>query len=171
MAVIARARSGRTAIIALSTALWLAAGGPLAARNGATSLVTDAEAAASAKAFADQPEGPPALAAKAFLPGSATGPTIEVLAPRLDVPTSPPFDVRVVAHPRDGLSIDRSSIRVRYGFFRIDVTQRMLALGHWQGNEFIVSRAQAPKGTHWFYVSLTDSAKQVSTVAVKVVVQ
>lgn len=169
----ARSRGTAGWIAALGAAALLGVGAPLSARtgDGGASLVSAEEAAASAKAFADQPEGPPALAAKAFLPGSATGPAIEVLAPKLDMPTSPPFDVRVVAHPRDGLSIDRASIRVRYGFFRIDVTQRMLALGHWEGNEFIVSRAQAPKGTHWFYVSLTDSAKQMNTVAVKVVVK
>lgn len=167
-----RSRKTATGIAVLGAAALLALCTPLFAEVGTSgSLVTDDEAAASAKAFAEQPEGPPDIAAKAFLPGSTTGPALEVLTPKLDTPTTPPFDVRVVAHPREGLSIDRASIRVRYGFFRIDVTQRMLALGRWQGNEFIVSQAKAPKGTHWFYVSLTDSAKQVSTVAVKVVVK
>ena len=135
------------------------------------SLVSDAEAQASAKAFLAHPGGPATEKGLAFGKSNPSAPTIEVLEPHTDLATAPPFDVRVVAHPHEGLAIDHSSIRVRYGFFRIDVTQRMLALGHWQGNEFIVNHANAPAGTHWFYVTLADTARQEANVAVKVVVK
>lgn len=140
--------------------------------RAATSLVSDSEAAASAKAFAEHPEGP-VLAEKhlQFSSGNPLAPTIEVVEPRVDAATNPPFNVRVVAHPHEGLAIDRNSIRIRYGFFRIDVTKRMLALGHWRGNEFIVNHASAPAGTHWFYVTLADTDHREANVAVKVVVK
>ena len=159
------------ALLAGSTASpAAAAGGSLPEANG---LITAEEAMTSARAFAEHPEGPPLVVDKAMdlNRANALAPRIEVLEPRLGAITTPPFDVRVIAHPREGLAIDRSSIRVRYGFFRIDVTQRMLSLGRWEGNEFIVSRAQAPAGTHWFYVTVADSAHQAANVDVKVVIR
>jgi len=158
---------------AAAGALLALAGPAFAGEQGlqATSLVSDAEAQASAKAFAVHPGGPAAEKGLTLGKSNPTAPTIEVLEPQMDSATNPPFDVRVVAHPHEGLAIDHSSIRVRYGFFRIDVTQRMLALGHWQGNEFIVNHANAPAGTHWFYVTLADTARQEANVAVKVVVK
>ena len=47
----------------------------------------------------------------------------------------------------------------------------MLALGRWEGNEFIVHQAQAPAGTHWFYVTLADTAHHQATVSLRVVIQ
>ena len=135
-------------------------------------LIDPAAASASAAAFAAHPEGPVIPTQKALaLDGSGNlAPTLEVVAPKVDIPAHPPFDVRVIAHPRDGLGIDRNSIRIQYGFFRVDVTQRMLSLGHWHGDEFVVSHAYAPTGTHWFYVTIADTAHHAGNVAVKVVV-
>lgn len=140
--------------------------------RAAARLVTESEAAASAKAFAAHPEGPAVAENRLNYAGAnPLAPTIEVVEPRVDGATNPPFNVRVVAHPREGLAIDRNSIRIRYGFFRIDVTQRMLALGHWRGNEFVVNHASAPAGTHWFYVTLADTDHREANVAIKVVVK
>ncbi|WP_421849621.1 hypothetical protein [Novosphingobium sp.] len=161
-------------VFGVAAGTLLALTGPAFAEQmggAAGSLVSDAEATASAKAFAAHPGGPAAEKGLNLGKSNPMAPTIEVLEPHVDAATNPPFDVRVVAHPHDGLAIDHNSIRVRYGFFRIDVTQRMLALGHWQGNEFIVNHANAPAGTHWFYVSLADTARQEANVAVKVVVK
>lgn len=137
-----------------------------------TSVVSPREAAASARAFRAHPEGP--VLAEDRLNYSAANPlapTIEVVEPHVDTATNPPFNVRVVARAHEGLAIDHNSIRIRYGFFRIDVTKRMLALGHWQGNEFIVNHANAPAGTHWFYVTIADTDHREANVAVKVVVK
>lgn len=161
-------------VFGLAAAALLAMAGPANAQGQglpAGSLVSDAEAVASAKAFAAHPGGSAMEKGLNLGKSNPMAPTIEVLEPHVDAATNPPFDVRVVAHPHEGLAIDHNSIRVRYGFFRIDVTQRMLALGHWQGNEFIVNHANAPAGTHWFYVSLADTARQEANVAVKVVVK
>lgn len=170
-----RSRRNANWIVAFGTAALLGSGVPLHAGSDidAASLVSPDEASASAKAYALHPEGPELSTEKALTLGgqSDLAPKIEVLEPKLGASTTPPFDVRVVARPRDGQTIDRSSIRIRYGFFRIDITQRMLSLGRWQGNEFIVSRAKAPTGTHWFHVTLADTARQTASVSVKVVVK
>ena len=135
-------------------------------------MVSDAVAAASAAAFAAHPEGPDLPADKALvLSGdNALAPTIEVLQPKIDMPAHPPFDVRVVAHPHEGAEIDRASIRIRYGFFRLDITRLMLTMGHWQGDEFVISHLSAPAGTHWFYINIADTAHHAGTAAVKMVV-
>ena len=109
-------------------------------------------------------------AAHKYTGDNAQAPTIDVLTPKAGLPAKPPFDVRVAARPPEGLGIDRTSIRIRYGFFKIDITKRMLALGRWEGNEFIVHQAKAPAGTHWFYVTLADTAHHQATVSLRVVI-
>lgn len=158
----------------LGAALLLGLGTVLHADTGASTmnLVTDAEAAASAEAFAAHPDVQDLSAARhGYLGNTGLAPVLDVLAPKAGLPAKPPFDVRVVARPPEGLAIDRSSIRIRYGFFKIDITQRMLALGHWEGNEFVVHQAKAPAGTHWFYVTLADTAHHQATVSLRVVIQ
>lgn len=168
------AHAGAAALLGLGTTLHAGVG----ART--MSLVTDDEAAASAQAFAAHPEALAEPLGEAvdvpaarhnYLGDKAPVPVIDVLTPKAGLPAKPPFDVRVVARPPEGLGIDRSSIRIRYGFFKVDITKRMLALGRWEGNEFIVRQAQAPAGTHWFYVTLADTARHQATVSLRVVIQ
>lgn len=170
----ARLRKAAAGIAYAGAAALLGLGTTLHAGVGARtmSLVTDDEAAASAKAFAAHPEAQDLPAARHnYLGDKAPAPVIDVLTPKAGLPAKPPFDVRVVARPPEGLGIDRSSIRIRYGFFKVDITKRMLALGRWEGNEFIVRQAQAPVGTHWFYVTLADTAQHQATVSLRVVIQ
>lgn len=167
----AAARMAARGGVALGGAALLGLGSALNAGPGprTVSLVTKSEAAASAKAFAAHPEAQDGSAARHGYV-SDTAPVLDMLMPKAGLPAKPPFDVRMVARSPEGLAIDRSSIRIRYGFFKIDITQRMLALGRWEGNEFIVHQAKAPAGTHWFYVTLADTAHHEATVSFKVVV-
>ena len=168
-----RAAAARIAAGTLATicgAALLVSGTPAIART--VSLVTDEEAAASAKAFAANPDVQDMSAARHdYLGNTAPAPILDVLTPKAGLPAKPPFDVRVVARPPEGLGIDRASIRIRYGFFKIDITQRMLAMGRWEGNEFVVRQAKAPAGTLWFYVTLADTAHHQATVSLRVVIQ
>jgi hypothetical protein len=166
-----RAAATRLAAWGGAALLGLAAVLPAGASARTANLVTPAEAAASAKAFAAHPEAQDlSAAAHSYLGDTAQAPTIDVLTPKAGLPAKPPFDVRVVARPPEGLGIDRSSIRIRYGFFKIDITKRMLALGRWEGNEFIVHQAKAPAGTHLFYVTVADTAHHQATVSLRVVI-
>lgn len=170
----AAAHSAARGAAALLGAALLGLGTMLHAGVGArpASLVTAREAAASAKAFAAHPEAEAAASARhGYLGDNGPAPILDVLTPKAGLPAKPPFDVRVVARPPEGLGIDRSSIRIRYGFFKIDITKRMLALGRWEGNEFVVHQANAPAGTHWFYVTLADTAHHQATVSLKVIVE
>lgn len=169
-----RLRAAARGITALGGVALLAGGTVLHAgvRAGGASLVSEAEAVASAKAFAEHPEGPEVANGKhLYMSANPDAPELDVLMPKVGLPARPPFDVRVAVRPRDGLAVDRSSIRIRYGFFRIDITKRMLALGRWEGNEFIVRQAKAPAGIHWFYVTVADTAHHAASVSLQVVVQ
>lgn len=162
----------RTALIG---AAWLMAAPALAqdaAPDAASMLITPQEASVSAAAFAAEPNGPTTVT-KQFLPTGADplAPALEVLAPHTEAPIVPPFDVAVTAHPQGGASISRQSLRIKYGFFRFDVTDRMMKLGKWDGNTFLISHTDAPAGTHLFYVSLSDNAGHAASTTVKVVVK
>jgi len=97
-------------------------------------------------------------------------PAIQVLIPRIDAPTKPPFNVRVEVKPVGNLGVDYKSLKIRYGWMGLDVTARMLQYGKWQGNAFIVSGAVAPAGTHNFKVSIADTAGHRAEADMKVVV-
>ena len=97
-------------------------------------------------------------------------PQIVVITPKIDNPTHPPLDVRVEAHTRANLGVNRASLKVRYGFFKVDVTDRLLKYGSWQGNAFVVSGADVPAGNHVFYVSISDTSGHEGQATMKVTV-
>jgi hypothetical protein len=136
------------------------------AQNAAFSLISPDEASASDGALAAH-GGKLPFEAKAFDP---MAPQIVVITPKIDHPTHPPLDVRVEAHTQASLGVNRASLKVRYGFFKVDVTERLLKYGQWQGNAFIVSGADVPPGNHVFYVSIADSAGHEGQATMKVVV-
>ena len=138
---------------------------PAMAADKGLVLVSPDEAKAETKAEASG-MAPPA-AAKAFDPFA---PSIQVLVPRIDQPTKPPFNVRVEVIPKGNWGVNRQSLKIRYGWIGLDVTARMLQYGQWQGNAFIVSGAAAPAGTHNFKVSIADSAGHRAEADMKVVV-
>ena len=145
---------------------------PAAAQDTATMLITPQEAEVSAAAFAAEPNGPP-IVSKQFLSAGPDpmAPVLEVLQPHTESPIVPPFDVAVTAHPQGKAAIRRESLRIKYGFFKFDVTDRMMKLGRWDGNTFLIQHSDAPAGTHLFYVSLADTAGHVASTTVKVVVK
>ena len=140
-----------TAVVFAGAGLAIA---PVAAQNPGFSLVMPDEASASATALAAHGNMAPPEA-KAFDP---MAPRIVVISPKLDNPTHPPLDVRVEAHTLANLGVNRASLKVRYGFFKVDVTDRLVKYGAWQGDAFVVTGADVPPGKHVFYVSIADSA-------------
>lgn len=162
-------QSGRNHIMAALAATALAAAaitGQASAQSAAFSLISPDEASASDSALAAH-GGKLPFEAKAFDP---MAPQIVVITPRIDHPTHPPLDVRVEAHTQASLGVNRASLKVRYGFFKVDVTDRLLKYGQWQGNAFIVSGADVPAGNHVFYVSIADSAGHEGQATMKVTV-
>ena len=135
-------------------------------QNAVFSLVSPGAASASDSALAEHGGTPPAET-KGFDP---MAPKIVVITPKIDNPTHPPLDVRVEAHTMANLSVNRASLKVRYGFFKVDVTERLLKYGSWQGNAFIVSGADVPAGNHVFYVSIADAAGHEGQATMKVTV-
>jgi hypothetical protein len=126
-------------------------------------LVTPAEASASAAAHATD-----APAIKSLNPFA---PRIDVVQPVMARPLANPFDVVVRFTPQGDAALDPKSLKIRYGFFRVDVTARLLGAARWQGNEISASGAEAPKGTHHFYVQIADSRNRVAETDMIVVVR
>ena len=136
------------------------------AQNAVFALVSPGEASASDGALAEHGGMVPGEP-KAFDP---MAPQIVVITPKIDNPTHPPLDVRVEAHTRANLGVNRASLKVRYGFFKVDVTDRLLKYGSWQGNAFVVSGADVPAGNHVFYVSISDTSGHEGQATMKVTV-
>jgi hypothetical protein len=139
---------------------------PATAQNAAFALVSPDEASASSGALMAH-GGAGMIEPKAFDP---MAPQIVVISPKIDHPTHPPLDVRVEAHTRANLAVNRASLKVRYGFFRVDVTDRLVKYGQWQGNAFVVTGADVPAGDHMFYVSIADSSGHEGQATMKVTV-
>lgn len=152
--------------LATVTIAAMAVAGPAFAQHAGFSLISPDEAAASDGALAAH-GGKAPFEAKAFDP---MAPQIIVITPKIDHPTHPPLDVRVEAHTQASLGVNRSSLKVRYGFFKVDVTERLLKYGQWQGNAFVVSGADVPPGNHVFFVSIADTAGHEGVAAMKVIV-
>jgi len=144
----------------------VASAAPKAAAAPQWSLVSPKEAAeeTSAETSGAYKEPSEVLSKDIFTP------IIQVLIPRIDAPTKPPFNVRVEVKPFGNFGVDYKSLKIRYGWMGLDVTARMLQYGKWQGNAFIVSGAVAPAGTHNFKVSIADTAGHRAEADMKVVV-
>lgn len=143
----------------------LALGSVAAAPIEKFELVTAEELGASEAAFARGvvPQGVP----KSF---NTLAPRIEVVSPGMAKPLANPFDVVVRFVPNGDSAIDPKSLKVRYGFLRIDVTQRLLGAAKWNGNEISANGAQAPKGKHRFFVQVSDTKNRVAEAELQVVI-
>jgi hypothetical protein len=99
-------------IAVMGLSLW--AGTPAQAWQ----LITEEE-------FAREASAPHAGAAAPVIPSDA--PVITLDQPDATNPIKSPVSIRVSFHPKEGSTIDINSLRVTYGFFAIDITQRILA--------------------------------------------
>lgn len=129
----------------------------IAAAEPIYQLVTAAEAQDSETAVAK------GLVEKSTVPKAVDvlAPRIEVVQPTMALPLINPFNVVVRFITQSDAQLDTKSLKVKYGFFRIDVTERMMAAAIWKGNEVTSNGAAAPKGKHRFYVQIADSKQRL----------
>ena len=139
----------RTAALAL--ALLLAG----VAQQCAAQLITQAESDREQKHLAE-----PILVAKDVTPGA---PKIEVLEPaNLQQPLAAPVAIRVRFVPENGATVERKSLRVYYGVFGVDITERLLQKARFEQNQLTLDRAEIPSGTHRLTMSVADSQNRVA---------
>ena len=71
-----------------------------------------------------------------------------------------PFDIVFTFSPQDGAVIDPKSFRVLYGFFRMDITDRVAQQANISVGGVTISRANIPAGKHHLVLNVTDSKQR-----------
>jgi hypothetical protein len=86
-------------------------------------------------------------------------PTITVVKPDRSGPIQPPVDIDVRFQAAEGATVSLPSLRIRYGFLGIDVTQRILGAPGVQVSPagLRASGAQLPSGSHKLIIEIADN--------------
>ncbi|MFA9215797.1 MAG: hypothetical protein ACEQSK_01705 [Sphingomonadaceae bacterium] len=75
---------------------------------------------------------------------------------------STPFPVRVQFTTEGGANVVPSSLRVYYGSFGINITERLLKRARFEQNELRIDSAEVPSGKHRLLLSIVDSNNRSS---------
>lgn len=134
-----------TATLALATAN---------ARAQAWSLVTKAES------DAEQAH----LKQSILLPkaSSAGAPQIEIVEPDLRTALAAPLVIRVKFVPEGASTLVPASLRVYYGVFGIDITERLMKRARFENDMLVLDRADIPSGTHRLLMTIKDSTDRTA---------
>ena len=89
------------------------------------------------------------------------GPSIVLLQPSLSAITSGPVDIQVRFLAARGARIDIKSLRVFYGWFGIDVTDKLLEHARVTADGFIAKDTELPSGNHKVTVEVKDDHNRV----------
>jgi hypothetical protein len=86
-------------------------------------------------------------------------PTITVVKPDGSGPLQPPVDIDVRFQAAAGATVSLPSLKIRYGFLGIDVTQRILAAPGVQvsAGGLRANGAQLPSGSHKLVIEIADN--------------
>ena len=100
----------------------------------------------------------------AINPTSVSGaPVITVKQPDVSHPLHNPMTFDIQFSAAHGATINRSTLRVRYGWLGIDVTQRLLGHATWTASGLFAADADVPTGNHRIRVSIADNLGRVGT--------
>jgi hypothetical protein len=128
----------------------------------------------SAREFSDELAARRAPGAQ-FVPRAADlyAPTITVVKPSHSAPIRPPVDIEVHFAATQGATVNTSTLRILYGFMKLDVTQRILqAPGVQVSPEGLnASGAELPRGSHKLLIEIADNLGRVGRQPVDFTVQ
>jgi len=127
-------------------------------------LVTPEEAQASQAA--PQPLTP--RTAPAATPGS---PRVNLLAPNLSNTVPSPTRIQVRFEATAPARIQPETFKVRYGAFRLDITNRITAASKVTAEGIDVAEAPLPKGAHRLLIEIEDSLGRVGERLVQFVIE
>jgi hypothetical protein len=122
------------------------------AQAGDFKLITAAESEAEQKSLKQL-----ILVPKAITPGATS---IEVLEPDLNLELASPLLIRVRFTTHGKASLVPDSLRVYYGVFGIDITERLMLRARFDNNTLIVERADVPVGKHRLLLRIRDSEER-----------
>jgi len=86
-------------------------------------------------------------------------PSITVVKPNRTLPIQPPVDIDVRFKPAEGATVNVSSLKIKYGFLGLDITQRILQAPGVQisADGLRASGAQLPSGSHKLLIEIADN--------------
>jgi hypothetical protein len=100
-------------------------------------------------------------------------PTITVVKPSNSTSIQPPVDIEVHFATAQGATVNISTLKILYGFLKLDVTQRILkASGVEVSPEGLkASGAQLPRGSHKLLIEVADNLGRIGRQPVEFTVQ
>jgi hypothetical protein len=104
-----------------------------------------------------QRENSASLAPKPATPSQPDAPIITVDQPDASNPVKSPVSIRISFHPQGSAAINVKSLRITYGFFGIDVTNRIVEHAQLTASGLSADNAQLPAGHHTVTVEISDS--------------
>lgn len=84
-------------------------------------------------------------------------PTIDILRPDHGAPIESPVGIEVRFQSQDEADIDLSTLRIGYGFFNIDITERVLAHAEVDATGIRADNAEMPAGEHTIHMEVADT--------------
>ncbi len=97
----------------------------------------------------------------ALVPRAAdlNAPSITVVAPDSRAPIQPPVDIDVRFQPAAGATVNVGSLKILYGFLRLDITQRILQAPGVQVSPsgLTAKGARLPSGSHKLLIEVADN--------------
>lgn len=99
---------------------------------------------------------------------TASAPDIRIISPfdRLWRKSEEPIEIRF--RPASDASIDRDSIRIRYGLLKIDITDKLREYGRVSEKGIYLQDVPLPEGSHHLVIEVRDTKHRVSRMHVRV---
>jgi hypothetical protein len=138
---------------ALVTAALLSSAVARAAPPGGFELLSQQEYGAELKARS--------LPGAALIPRAAdlNAPTITVVNPNSAAPIQPPVDIDVRFKAAEGATVNVASLKILYGFLKLDITQRIVQAPGVQisASGLTAKGARLPSGSHKLVIEVSDN--------------
>jgi len=104
-----------------------------------------------------------ARTAETARPDVFAGPAIELVSPDVSRAVRNPVNVDMRFRAQPGLSVNMTTLRVRYGWLGIDITRRVLRHATVTHNRVFATGVDIPTGRHRLTVSVEDSATRLGS--------
>lgn len=89
-------------------------------------------------------------------------PEIVLISPRLPTPVSSPLDIELLFRAEPPARIVPASLRVLYGFFGFDITDRLAKHAEFTESGIRAKSADLPAGSHDITVEISDDRNRVT---------
>lgn len=89
-------------------------------------------------------------------------PQIEVMEPDMKAELVTPLQIRIKFIMEGGAALSPSSLRVYYGTFGIDITERLMKKAKFEGDMLILDKAEIPTGVHRLLLKIKDDTDRSS---------